>query len=135
MSGGLDLSLDPDVAATDRRRGHRFAPPKRVLAKIPALYATDGIGSGEKVVHVHYFVGGWDWYVVELDPETWEAYALVTSPAVGPRGEWGYVDLADLALVRSGATLNGVPFRQPIERDCFWTVGPLGVVVPSAVTS
>lgn len=114
------------VVAVDRRRGHRFAPPKATLAKVPALYEVEH--ERDPLVRLHYFVGSWDWYVTELDPETWRAFGLVTSPAC-PHGEWGYIDLAELALVHAGATLNGHPFRQPVERDCHWTMVPISEVL------
>lgn len=115
----LDLRLDPDVREQDRRRGHRFQLPAAVAAKVPGIYGTEGTALDDKVVHAHYFVGGWDWYVVELDPDTYRAFAFVCS-LLCPEGEWGYVDLADLALQGVTASIGGRPFRQPVERDKWW---------------
>jgi hypothetical protein len=118
MTTALNLRLDPQVKATDYRRGHRFQPPASDLRKIPGIG-----GCRDGIVRLHYFVGGWDWYITELDPATFEAYGLVTSPFC-PHGEWGYIDLAELALVQAGATVNGIPFSQPVERDCWWSPVP-----------
>jgi hypothetical protein len=49
------------------RRGHDSWPAPKVLAAIPALYATEEVAAADKVVHLHYFVGGCDWWVVEVD--------------------------------------------------------------------
>ena len=97
MTAALDLRHDPEVVAMDRRRGHRFQAPADTLARIPALYATEGTPMADKVVHLHYFAGGWDWHLVELDPEQGLAFGRVSSPMC-PDGEWGYVDLAELAV-------------------------------------
>ena len=42
-------------------------PNKIRLATIPALYATDEIPAKEKLIHLHFFLGGCDWYVAEFD--------------------------------------------------------------------
>lgn len=114
----LNLRSDPQIAATDRRRGHRFQPPVAELRRIPALYATEDVDLADKVVHLHFFVGGCDWYIVELDPETFRAFGWAN---LGQGGEWGYIDLAHLAVLQVPFTVNGAPFRQPVERDCWWT--------------
>lgn len=127
----LDLRLDPAVAAMDRRRGHRFQPPRSVLGKVPQLLTTDGQGL-EAVVHVHYFLGGWDWWVTELDPATLEAFGFVRSPMC-PDGEWGTVDLLELATTDAPVRMRGpggaVAFRQPVERDCYWQPRTLATVL------
>lgn len=125
----LDLRLDPQVRATDRRRGHRFQPPKADLAKVPALYATEHVPAESKTVGLHYFVGSWDWWIVEVDPDTFQAFGFVRSH-MEPRGEWGNVDLLELSSAQMTATVNGRPFRQPVERDCWWTPGPASEVIP-----
>ena len=48
--------------------------------------------------HLHYFTGGWDWYITERDVETrqLQAFGFVTSDLC-PDGEWGYISLEEIA--------------------------------------
>ncbi|MEU8893667.1 DUF2958 domain-containing protein [Streptomyces sp. NPDC048442] len=78
------------------RRGHDFYPPESVLASIPALYASEDVSLAEKVLHAHYFVGGCDWYVAELDPESGLAFGWVHITD----GEWGMFSLPEVEEVR-----------------------------------
>ena len=84
-------------------RGHDFWPPAAVLAAIPPLYGTEKVSAVDKVVHLHYFTGACDWWVVELDPAERLAFGYVClgDPAMA---EWGYIALDELAEV----------FRPPI---------------------
>lgn len=133
----LDLRNDPDVVAADRERGHAFQAPADVLATVPGLYATESTPIDEKSVRLHYFAGGWDWYVVEIDPVEALAFGFVTSPLC-PTGEWGYVDLAELAVLRvpvatvldtrTGETTVRVSL--PVERDLHWTSTTFAEVRP-----
>jgi len=127
----LNLRLDPTVVAMDRRRGHRFQPPAAVLRSVPAIHACEGEGF-DALVRVHYFLGGWDWWITELDPATLEAFGFVRSPMC-PDGEWGTVDLLELATtdapVRMRSEGGAVAFRQPVERDCYWQPRTLATVL------
>ena len=98
----------------DRRRGHRFLPPKAARAKIPALYATEDTSAGDTMIHLHYFVGGCDWYIAEADWDTGLAFGWAELAA--GCGEWGYVSLAELATLTVG------PFV--VERDCYFDPTP-----------
>jgi len=40
-------------------------PTKEDLKKIPAFYTTEKTPLKEKVIHMHFFIGGCDWYAVE----------------------------------------------------------------------
>ncbi|MFC1442875.1 hypothetical protein ABUW04_31965 [Streptacidiphilus sp. N1-10] len=109
-----------------RERGHTFYPPFEDLAKIPALYATDGQAVEEKTIYLHYFTGGSDWYIAELDPKTGVAFgwARVNYPS----GEWGYVNLIELEelciaprAVSQGGRLVGIYPQILVERDLHFT--------------
>jgi hypothetical protein len=118
-----------------RRRGHNFTPPKAVLNKIPALYATDGTPAEEKTIYVHYFGPAGDFYIAELDPETNEAFGYSRLAAYPDGAEWGYIDLIELEGAMTSATLRA-PGRGPVvvlplvavERDCHWTVRKFGEI-------
>jgi hypothetical protein len=111
-----------------KARGHTFLPPKKVLAKIPALYATDGIPPEQKIIHAHFFSAGTDHYVAELgedengNPVTF-GYTIL---AAHPEGqEWGYTSLAELEQAR-GRSPQGLPVL--VERDCHWTPAPFSAI-------
>lgn len=111
----MNLREDLVIVSMDRRRGHRFQPPKADLVRIPQL------GDGDETdptVYLHFFHHSWDWYVTELDQATGDAFGLVK----GFEHELGYFDLRELAKTAGG------PFRMPIERDCYWTPKPLSQV-------
>jgi hypothetical protein len=103
------------------RRGHDFWPPADVLAAIPTLYATERVGERDKIVHLRYFVGACDWWVVEYDPVERLAlgYVCLGDPQMS---EWGYIPLVELAEI----------YRPPlliVERDLHWTPRPAGEVI------
>ncbi|WP_327393787.1 DUF2958 domain-containing protein (plasmid) [Streptomyces sp. NBC_01186] len=77
-------------------RGHDFYPPEGILSQIPPLYATEDVPLLDTEVHLHYFAGGMDWYVAELDPESGLAFgwACITD------GEWGYFTLPEIEELR-----------------------------------
>jgi Protein of unknown function (DUF2958) len=94
------------------RRGHDFYPPTG--AAIPALYDTDGQPFAAKMLHLHYFLGGCDWWLAEYDPDsgTGFGYACLADPH---NAEWGYLSLPELEAVRVQRGLGLV------ERDLGWT--------------
>ena len=102
---GMQMNLK-DI---DKQRGHKFFASE---SGIPKLYETDGLA--DKVAHIHYFIGDWDWYILELDTETQQAFGLVYSMYTDAQGELGYVDLQELSAVRAGL------YKQPVERDLHW---------------
>jgi hypothetical protein len=116
-----DMHSDMAIARMDQRRGHRFQPPAKDLKKIPALYATENTPLHQKYVYLHYFVGPCDWWITELDSNSWEAFGYVNlgNPEYA---EWGYIDLTELGQETIPVGVNGrkVPF--PVERDCWWTI-------------
>jgi hypothetical protein len=83
--------LFPTGEVNRLRRGHAFIT-KTLMQAIPPLYATEKVDLPDKQLHAHYFVGGCDWYIAELDPETGRAFSFCH----GFPGEWGYVDLAEM---------------------------------------
>lgn len=115
---------------TDRLRGHSFLPDAATLATIPAIYGTEDTPCAEKIVHLHYFVGACDWYVVELDAETGEAFGYANL-GDDQNAEWGYISLAELSTISVPAFRFGdATVRLPVERDLHWTPGPAAAVIP-----
>ena len=91
-------------------------PTEDRLSRIPRLYETEHIPSQEKLIHLHFFIGGCDWYVAEYDGEDifW-GFAILNDDF--QNAEWGYISLSELKSVKVGGWL---------EIDCeleeFWQV-------------
>ena len=83
-------------------------PNKERLAKIPKLYQTENIPLKDKLIYLHFFIGGCDWYVAEFDGEDlfW-GFAILNNDL--QNAEWGYISLSEL----KGIKLNGW-----VEVDC-----------------
>jgi hypothetical protein len=100
-----------------KRRGHNFLPPKSV--KVPALYATNVVPAPDKVVAVHYFSAGGDWWLTELSESgstgRLTGFGYVRLAAYPECAQWGYVDMEELE------TINAHHGFVIVERDCFWT--------------
>src|SRR5690348_12149490 len=97
-----------------KRRGHAFLPPQDILRKIPGLYATDGQEFGDKIVYIHYFSAAADFWITELDQDSYEGFGYVRYAQFPEGAEWGYIDLTDLEAVnvRGGLVI--------VERELHW---------------
>ena len=42
-------------------------PNKERLEKLPKLYETEHTPLKDKLIHLHFFIGGSDWYIAEFD--------------------------------------------------------------------
>jgi hypothetical protein len=101
-------------------RGHRFYPTAAECDSIPTLSATEEVAMADKVVHLHYFVGGCDWWVVELDEESALAFGYAClGPAID--AEWGYFSLVELEDIVAEHVAS-VPMY--VERDLHWRPRP-----------
>ena len=91
-------------------------PSKERLAKIPRLYETENQPIKDKLIHLHFFIGGCDWYIAEYDGEDlFFGYAILNGDY--ENAEWGYISFSELKEIK----LNGW-----LEVDCeleeFWKV-------------
>ena len=91
-------------------------PTQDRLAKIPGLYETEHIPLQEKLIHLHFFIGGCDWYITEFDGgDLFFGFAILNNDY--EMAEWGYVSFAELKAIKA----NGW-----CEVDCeleqFWQV-------------
>jgi hypothetical protein len=73
------------------KRGHKFFPDN--LSDVPALYATEDVPLRDKVIHLHYFLGGSDWYICEFDKNTGLAFGFAVLNFQSQDSEWGYSNL------------------------------------------
>lgn len=79
------------------------------LNQIPKLYETEKIPIRDKLIYLHFFMGGCDWYIAEYDgDDLFFGYAILNSDY--ENAEWGYVSYSDLKSIGS------------VEFDEYWTV-------------
>ena len=74
-------------------------PTNEELASIPKLYETEDIPLKEKLVYLHFFIGGSDWYVVEYDgDDLFWGYAILNGDL--DMAEWGFVSFKELRDIK-----------------------------------
>ena len=88
-------------------------PSSQELEQLPTLYSTEDIPLEEKVIHMHFFIGGCDWYAAEYDPRVraFFGYAILNNDL--QNAEWGEFSFDELREVR---TRQGYE----IDRDLYW---------------
>ena len=91
-------------------------PSKKRLAKIPRLYETEQTPLREKLIHLHFFIGGCDWYVAEFDgKDTFFGFAILNNDY--QMAEWGYVSFRELKEITIDSWLE-----VDCETEDVWTV-------------
>ena len=100
----------------------KYKPSKKILEIIPGLFKTEDIPPEERLVYIHFLIEGWDWYIVEYDPEDRIFFGFVDGESV-PFPEWGYIEYENLKALRSG------PVEVEIEKN--WKIRPMKEVLPS----
>ena len=76
-------------------------PSQSRLEKIPRLYVTEAVAPENKLIHLHFFIGGCDWYIAEFDGEdTFFGYAILNQDF--QNAEWGYISFGELRNIRVG---------------------------------
>ena len=90
-------------------------PKEHDLVALPPLYSTEGIPNGDKIIHMHFLLGGFDWYAVEFDGRD-TFFGFITALNDPSSAELGYFSLSELR----GITLNG----QEVDRDLYWNPVP-----------
>ena len=91
-------------------------PKQDRLAKIPRLYEAEDVPLTEKLVHLHFFIGGCDWYIVEYDgDDLFFGYAILNNDH--EMAEWGYISFRELREIK---------INRWLEVDCeleeYWKV-------------
>lgn len=73
-------------------------PTQERLAKIPRLYETEHIPLRDKMIHLHFFIGGCDWYIAEYDgDDLFWGYAILNNDHLC--AEWGYISFKELKSI------------------------------------
>ncbi len=90
-------------------------PSKERLSKIPRLYETENISLKQKMVHLHFFIGGCDWYICENDGDIFFGFAILNNDY--QMAEWGYISFSELKSIKVNGWLE-------IDCECedFWKI-------------
>jgi hypothetical protein len=82
-------------------------PDKNRLNKIPRLYETESVPLKEKIIHLHFFIAGSDWFICEYDgTDLFFGFVILNDDF--DMAEWGYISFKELKEL----SING------IEIDC-----------------
>jgi hypothetical protein len=74
-------------------------PSERRLARIPRLYEKERVPLEEKLVQLHFFIAGCDWYIVEYDgQDLFWGFAIINNDY--QNAEWGYVSFKELKALK-----------------------------------
>lgn len=92
-------------------------PSKEELGKLPKLYETENEPLESKLIHMHFFLGGSDWYISEYSPEERIFFGYAILNANYQNAEWGYISYDELRALR---TRKGFE----IDRDLYWKPTP-----------
>ena len=100
-------------------------PDEQVLKKIPRLYKTDQVEAEEKLIYLHFFVAGSDWFITEYDGEdTFFGFACLNG--MKEFAEWGSISFKELKDLRveQPIIVNGKRGIVLLEVDCdkYWGV-------------
>lgn len=95
-------------------------PSKEVLDQVPRLYATEDVPAKDKLIHLHFFLGGCDWYAAEFDGEDiFFGFAILNNDH--DNSEWGYFSFMELKALKVSGWLE-------VDFDLYWQVKPAGQV-------
>ena len=87
-------------------------PLPEKLATIPLLYETERVSLKDKIIHLHFFIGGCDWYIAEFDgDDRFWGYAILNSDQLN--AEWGYISFSELKEIKVQRCLE-------IDNDLYW---------------
>ena len=75
-------------------------PTKERLDRIPNLYETEHIPLKDKLVHLHFFIGGCDWFIAEFDgKDLFWGFAVLNNDL--EMAEWGYISFSELKSIKA----------------------------------
>ena len=76
-----------------------------IIELMPITYEQDGLGD-DSIIHLHYFLNGCDWYIIEKDMEggVLQAYGFVILHNDLYNAEMGYISISE--IVKHGAEMD-----------------------------
>lgn len=92
-------------------------PSKDRLSHIPRLYETEHVPLKDKLIYLHFFIGGCDWYACEFDgTDIMWGFVIINNNL--QYAEWGYISLSELKDIKI----------EYLEVDCelteYWSIRP-----------
>jgi len=87
-------------------------PSKKRLSKIPGLYETEDVPLKDKIVWLHFFIFGTDWFTCEYDGNLFFGFVVLNNDLES--AEWGYFSLQELKEIN----INGIEIDCELEE--FW---------------
>lgn len=82
-------------------------PTATHLAQLPKLYDTESTPPVDKIIYLHFFIFGSDWFITEFDgDDIFYGYAILNGDL--QNAEWGYISFNELKQIN----IDGV------EIDC-----------------
>jgi hypothetical protein len=88
------------------------APDKETLDRLPRIYETEGTPLWDKIIRLHFFLGGSDWYIVEYDGgEMFWGFTILNADY--EMAEWGYISYKELRELKAGFV--------EVDCDLHWT--------------
>ena len=73
-------------------------PTENQLSKLPELYSSGHLPIMEKVIHMHFFLGGCDWYAAEYDKDIQDFFVILNNDYA--MAEWGYFNFVELCELK-----------------------------------
>ena len=100
-------------------------PSTKELKQIPKLYDSEDVPAEDKMIYMHFFLAGSDWYVAEFDgDDTFFGFACLNGWT--DCAEWGYISFRELKelQVKAPISINGkkagfIPLE--VDRELNWT--------------
>ena len=94
--------------------------PSEQLNDIPKLYETEHTPLPDKLIHLHFFIGGCDWYIAEYDgQDLFFGFAILNGDY--QNAEWGYISFIELKGIKVSGWLE-------CDFDLYWEIRPASEV-------
>jgi len=87
---------------------------KNELKNVPDLYSSENVSCKDKLIYLHFFIGGCDWWIAEISHENFDTMFGFANLNDDFNAEWGYISLSELLSI----SVRGIE----VDRDLHWTV-------------
>ena len=100
-------------------------PSEKALKKIPRLYETESVEASDKLIYLHFFLVGSDWFIAEYDrKDTFFGFTCLNGWK--DLAEWGYILFKELKELQMKQPIvvegkHEVMFLE-VECDEYWMV-------------
>lgn len=88
-------------------------PSDKQLMALPKMGSTESVKADNKIIRMHFFMGGSDWYIAEYDPDERMFFGFAVLNGDWEMAEWGYISLDELLSIKQGFV--------EVDRDLHWT--------------